>query len=55
MASPSAAKAKMFNKIGKETKLFIRFSTVGGEKARGLRRDPRGFVIKFTPRMATGI
>lgn len=41
-------KAKMFSKIGKETKMFIRFSTVGGEKgsADG-ERDPRGFAMKF--------
>ncbi len=41
-------KAKMFNKIGKETKLLIRFSTVGGEKGSAdSERDPRGFAIKF--------
>ncbi|MEP7265966.1 MAG: catalase [Bacteroidota bacterium] len=41
-------KAKIFNKIGKETKLFIRFSTVGGEKGSAdTERDPRGFALKF--------
>lgn len=41
-------KAKLFNKIGKETKLFIRFSTVGGEKGSAdTERDPRGFAVKF--------
>ena len=41
-------KAKIFNKIGKETKLFIRFSTVGGEKGSAdTERDPRGFAVKF--------
>jgi len=41
-------KAKLFNKIGKETKLFLRFSTVGGEKGSAdTERDPRGFAIKF--------
>lgn len=41
-------RAKMFNKIGKETKLFIRFSTVGGEKGSAdTERDPRGFAMKF--------
>ncbi|MBL7932656.1 MAG: catalase [Bacteroidia bacterium] len=41
-------KAKIFNKIGKETKLFLRFSTVGGEKGSAdTERDPRGFAIKF--------
>jgi catalase len=38
----------MFNKVGKETKMFIRFSTVGGEKGSAdTERDPRGFAIKF--------
>ncbi len=41
-------KAKLFNKIGKETKMFLRFSTVGGEKGSAdTERDPRGFAIKF--------
>ena len=41
-------KAKLFNKIGKETKMFIRFSTVGGEKGSAdTERGPRGFAIKF--------
>lgn len=41
-------RAKMFDKIGKETKLFLRFSTVGGEKGSAdTERDPRGFAIKF--------
>lgn len=41
-------KAKIFNKIGKETKMFIRFSTVGGEKGSAdTERDPRGFAVKF--------
>lgn len=41
-------KAKLFNKIGKETKVFLRFSTVGGEKGSAdTERDPRGFAIKF--------
>lgn len=41
-------KAKIFNKIGKQTKLFLRFSTVGGEKGSAdTERDPRGFAIKF--------
>ena len=40
--------AKVFDKIGKETGMFIRFSTVGGEKGSGdTERDPRGFAIKF--------
>ncbi len=41
-------KAKVFNKIGKETKVFVRFSTVGGEKGSAdTERDPRGFAVKF--------
>jgi catalase len=41
-------KAKMFSKIGKETKVLLRFSTVGGEKGSAdTERDPRGFAIKF--------
>lgn len=41
-------KAKLFNTIGKQTKLFIRFSTVGGEKGSAdTERDPRGFAVKF--------
>lgn len=41
-------KAKVFSKIGLETKVFVRFSTVGGEKGSAdTERDPRGFAIKF--------
>lgn len=41
-------KAKIFNKIGRQTRLIIRFSTVGGEKGSAdTERDPRGFAIKF--------
>jgi len=41
-------KAKVFNEIGKQTKVFIRFSTVGGEKGSAdTERDPRGFALKF--------
>lgn len=41
-------KAKLFDKIGKETKVFLRFSTVGGEKGSAdTERDPRGFALKF--------
>src|SRR6188474_1275146 len=41
-------KAKLFDRIGKETKLFVRFSTVGGEKGSAdSERDPRGFAVKF--------
>jgi catalase len=41
-------RAKLFNKIGKETPLFIRFSTVAGERgAADAERDIRGFAVKF--------
>ena len=41
-------RAKLFSEIGKETKLFVRFSTVGGEKGSAdTERDPRGFAVKF--------
>jgi catalase len=41
-------RAKVFNQIGKQTKVFLRFSTVGGEKGSAdSERDPRGFAVKF--------
>ncbi|QNF32204.1 catalase [Adhaeribacter swui] len=41
-------RAKVFSQIGKETPLFLRFSTVGGENGSAdTERDPRGFAIKF--------
>ncbi|SFJ75003.1 catalase [Myroides guanonis] len=41
-------KAKLFNEIGKQTPVFLRFSTVGGEKGSAdSERDPRGFALKF--------
>lgn len=41
-------KAKPFAEIGKQTKMFARFSTVGGEKGSAdTERDPRGFALKF--------
>jgi catalase len=41
-------KAKLFSKVGKETPVFVRFSTVGGEKGSAdTERDPRGFAVKF--------
>jgi catalase len=42
------SRAKLFNEIGKETRVFLRFSTVGGEKGSAdSERDPRGFAVKF--------
>lgn len=41
-------KAKIFSEIGKQTKMFARFSLVGGEKGSAdSERDPRGFALKF--------
>ncbi|MDR1165609.1 MAG: catalase [Deltaproteobacteria bacterium] len=41
-------RADFLGKAGKETELFIRFSTVGGERGfADADRDPRGFAIKF--------
>lgn len=41
-------RAKLFDTIGKETKVLVRFSTVGGEKGSAdTVRDPRGFAVKF--------
>jgi catalase len=41
-------KAKLFSQVGKKTKTFLRFSTVGGEKGSAdTERDPRGFALKF--------
>ena len=40
--------AKLFSKIGKQTKVFVRFSTVAGERgAADAERDIRGFAVKF--------
>ena len=41
-------KASIFAKVGKKTDLFVRFSTVAGERgAADAERDIRGFAIKF--------
>ncbi len=41
-------KAKIFSKVGKQTELFVRFSTVAGERgAADAERDIRGFAMKF--------
>ncbi|MFH0814448.1 MAG: catalase [Pseudomonadota bacterium] len=41
-------RAKFLSKVGKKTDLFVRFSTVGGEKGSAdSERDPRGFAVKF--------
>ncbi|MVW78378.1 catalase [Bordetella sp. 02P26C-1] len=41
-------RAKLFSEVGKQTPIFIRFSTVAGERgAADAERDVRGFAIKF--------
>ncbi|MDR0940824.1 MAG: catalase [Bacteroidales bacterium] len=41
-------KAAIFSKVGKKTDLFLRFSTVAGERgAADTERDVRGFAMKF--------
>ena len=41
-------KAKFLSEVGKRTEVFVRFSTVGGEKGSAdTARDPRGFAVKF--------
>ncbi|MFF4903039.1 catalase [Streptomyces sp. NPDC001068] len=40
--------AKIFSEVGKKTELFVRFSTVAGERgAADAERDIRGFAVKF--------
>lgn len=44
----SYTRAKIFSEVGKKTDLFVRFSTVAGERgAADAERDIRGFAIKF--------
>jgi catalase len=44
-------KAKVFAGIGRDTEVFVRFSTVAGERgAADAERDIRGFAIKFYTR-----
>ena len=41
-------RAKVFSQVGKQTRVFMRMSTVGGEKGSAdTERDPRGFALKF--------
>ncbi|PZP26950.1 MAG: catalase [Roseateles depolymerans] len=41
-------RARLFSQIGKKTDIFVRFSTVAGERgAADAERDIRGFAIKF--------
>lgn len=42
------SKAKVFSEVGKQTEMFVRFSTVAGERgAADAERDIRGFAMKF--------
>src|SRR6476469_2193752 len=41
-------RAKFLSEIGKQTEVFVRFSTVAGSQgAPDTARDPRGFAVKF--------
>lgn len=41
-------RANFLSQVGKKTDVFVRFSTVGGEKGSAdSERDPRGFAVKF--------
>ncbi len=41
-------RARLFNKLGKQTQMFVRFSTVAGERgAADAERDIRGTALKF--------
>jgi len=41
-------KASLFNAVGKQTEMVVRFSTVGGERGSAdTERDPRGFALRF--------
>ena len=41
-------RAAFLSEVGKKTDVFVRFSTVGGEKGSAdTERDPRGFAVKF--------
>ncbi len=41
-------RAKLFSTVGNECRVFVRLSTVGGEKGSAdTERDPRGFAMKF--------
>ena len=41
-------RAKFLSEVGKRSEVFVRFSTVGGEKGSAdSERDPRGFAVKF--------
>ncbi|RPD49492.1 catalase [Hymenobacter sediminis] len=44
----SLSRAQIFSQVGNQCRIFLRFSTVGGEKGSAdTERDPRGFALKF--------
>ncbi len=48
MTSRRYTRANLFSAIGKKTELFLRFSSVAGERgAADAERDIRGFAMKF--------
>ena len=49
------SKADLFNAVGKQTLVFLRFSTVAGEKGPPTPSATRGFALKFYTEQATGI
>jgi catalase len=40
-------RASLFAEVGKQTPVFVRFSTVLGERGSDTARDVRGFAVKF--------
>ncbi|MGO0861694.1 catalase, partial [Clostridioides difficile] len=41
-------RADFLSEVGKKTEVFVRFSTVGGERGSAdAERDPRGFAVRF--------
>src|SRR5438552_8869650 len=45
---PKYTTPKLFEKVGKQTPMFLRYSTVGGEKGSAdSEREPRGFAMKY--------
>jgi catalase len=45
---PAYTKAKVFSEVGKPTPMFVRFSTIAGERgAADAERDIRGFAMEF--------
>ena len=44
----SIPRLRIFSEVGKETEMFVRFSTVAGEEVQQMpKRDIRGFAMKF--------